>query len=114
MDALGRRCLKCQLILNNLFHATSNRTAGHAGDPRHHAHTAITVGAGLSGGKPPPPPFIQNRRQFSVTSSNTGCRPDHPQTLSCCNPYLKYLFMHTALEKNPYIIVRGYWRPDST
>src|SRR5437667_5918071 len=74
------------LILNNLFHATSNRTAGHAGDPRHHAHTAITVGAGLSGGKPPPPPLIQNRRQFSVTSSNTGCRPDHPQTLSCCNP----------------------------
>src|SRR2546429_7637371 len=61
-----------------IFHATSNRTAGHAGDPRHHAQT---VGAGLSGGKPPPPPFIQNRRQFSVTSSNTGCRPDHPQKI---------------------------------
>lgn len=47
----------CRLLLrNNLFHATTNRTAGHAGDPRHQTHTAITVGAGLSSGKPPPPP----------------------------------------------------------
>src|SRR5258708_18770582 len=86
------------LVLRNLFDATADRAAGHARDPRHHAYTPRTVGAGLRGSKPPPPPLVQNGEQFPVTLSNTGRRANHARTLSQRIIGAECLFMHTSLE----------------